>query len=195
VQAIGRSFTRKSLSSTEILAGLTLGEAVWLVTLGVAAVVAHAAFDRGLNLPGHHGLEWMALLVIGRRTSKYRWAATVSSVGAGVVAPMVIWGFGDPFIWLIYLLPGPIMDLGCMVSGRWQDKAWVLALIAGVAHASKPLIRVPISMAMGWPYGSLLYGVGYPVATHVAFGVLGGLIGAGVIFAVSSRRRGKKSSS
>lgn len=179
--ANGELLLRNSLNGTQAEENLTWREALILLGLGAGAVILHAILRWSLKLPGHHGLEWMALLIIARSTSQHRWAASLSSAGASVLSVLPVWGFGDPFIWLIYFLPGLMIDVGFNLKPRWQDKAWFLASLGGLAHATKPLVRLLISLVSGWPYGSLLYGLAYPLATHIVFGFLGGALGAGII--------------
>jgi len=162
---------------------LTWQEALPLVGLGAAIVVVTSVFDGSFKLPGHTGLAWLALLMIGRTTSRYRWAAGVSSIGAAVVSTLPFWGFGDPLKWLIYLLVGLALDVMFNLAPRWQYNVLFLTVIAGLAHAIKPLMRVGISAATGMQYSSLLSGVLYPLAMHVFFGLLGGLLGAGMVWA------------
>lgn len=176
----GELLSRRPLSGIRTKAELTWQEALLLLGLGAGAIFLHATFRWPLQLPGHHGLEWMALLVVGRSFSRYRWAASISSLGAAVSSIMPAWGFSDPFIWLVYLLPGLVMDIGYNLGRYWHGKAWFLAGLGGLALATKPLIRILISTVAGWPYGSLLYGLMYPLATHILFGFLGGLVGAGL---------------
>ena len=176
----------KFLSSTKV----TWQELALLVLLGAAAVTLHVTFRFPLRLPGHHGLEWMALLLFGRLTGRYRWAATVSSLGAAGIALLPIWGLGDPFVWLIYALPGPVIDLAYLLGVRWQHNLIFLGILGGAAYATKPLARLAIGAAMGWPYGSLLYGVVYPVATHILFGVAGAVAGVLLARTLLQRTRG-----
>jgi hypothetical protein len=129
----------------------------------------------------------MALLMIGRTVSRYRWAASVSGVGAGLTALLPLWGSEDPIFWLTYLLPSLVIDAGLPLAQRWRAQPWSLAVLAGLAHGTKPLLRLAFGAVVGWPYGSLLSGVLYPLALHIAFGTLGGLLGIGV--AVLSARR------
>jgi len=147
----------------------------------MAAVVLHAATRDLLQIPGHQGLGWIALLMIWRTTSRYRWAAVTSAVGAAGFAMMPWWSFNDPFRWLTYLLAGAALDLLYLALLRWHDKLWLLAALGGAAHMTKPLVRVVISQFTGIPYGSLLWGVAYPAATHFVFGFVGALIGAGAV--------------
>ena len=186
--ANGALLERKSSSSIQISERLTWQEALLLVGLGAAVVAIHAAFRWDLKLPGYHGVEWMALLIIGRATSRYRWAGTISSIGAGGLALLPVWGFGDPFAWLIYFLPGPAMDVLYMLGLRWQNNIWFLSLVGGLALATKPLARVGISLVTGWPYGSLFYGVAYPLATHILFGLMGAFLGGGLVFVLRRRQ-------
>ena len=175
------SLERSSWSTDARAWSLAWQEVLILLGLGALAVVLHAALDAPLKLPGHQGLVWMALLVVGRATSRRRWAASISSVGAAGLSSLPFWGFSDPFIWLIYLLPGLVMDLTYGLGKPFQQKAWFLAVVAGLAHAAKPLARVGISTVIGWPYGSLLFGLAVPLGYHVAFGLVGGLLGAGAV--------------
>ncbi len=185
--ANGVLLERKSSGSIPISDRLAWREALLLLGLGAAVVLMHAAFRWDLKLPGHHGIEWMAALIIGRATSRYRWAATVSSTGAAGLALLPVWGFGDPFAALIYLLPGPVIDLAYQLGGHAQTNVWFLTLLGGLALAAKPLARVGISLITGWPYGSLFYGVAYPLATHILFGMLGAFLGAKLIFTLRRR--------
>jgi hypothetical protein len=118
--------------------------------------------------------------MIGRTTSRYRWAASVSGVGAGLTALLPVWGSDDPVFWLTYLLPGLVIDAGLPLALRWRAPLWSLAALAGLAHGTKPLLRLAFGALVGWPYGSLLGGVVYPLTLHIVFGAIGGLLGIGV---------------
>ena len=165
-----------------------LAEFIRLFSLGMLVVVLHAVWRAGLKLPGHHGLEWMALIIIGRQTSQNRWAASTASLGAATTALLPIFGFDDPFIWLIYLVPGLLIDLAYATPAKWQNQIVWVALLGGLAHASKPLLRLGINLLTGWPYGSILYGIVYPVSLHLIFGILGAAAGAGMIYFWHSRK-------
>jgi hypothetical protein len=182
IRTSGELHQRTSLSNI-----LTSDRPAWLelallIGAGFAIVFAHAALRIPMGLPGRHGLEWMAILIIGRSASKQKWAATTASMSAAGFSYLPIWGFGDPFMWVTYLVPGLVIDAGYNLVKRWQGSILFLAVIAGLAHMTKPLIRFGISLINGWPYGSLLYGVGYPTMTHIAFGLVGGFFGAGLVY-------------
>ena len=189
----GVASEKKSLSGLQSKTNLTAVEALLMLGLGAAAVVLHQTLRAPLNLPGRHGLEWMALLVIGRSFGRSRYAGSLASIGAAATALLPIWaGFDDPFIWLIYLLPGPIFDFAFARFPRWTGNLAFLAVVGGLAHATKPLVRWIISLVSGFPYGSLLWGVGYPTATHILFGAAGALLGGLAVWGVRKAANTKK---
>lgn len=156
-------------------------EALLLIGSGVTAVILHRAFNMSLSLPGHHGIEWIALMMIGRLSSRFRGAGILTSVGASLASTIPFFHGGDPFTPLLYLLPGPVLDLAFRFLPRYAEKVWFLMLIGGLAHMTKPVTRLIINVFTGWPFGSFRFGVAYPVLGHFFYGAIGGLIGALVI--------------
>lgn len=157
----------------------TLLEVVLLLGLGAAAVALHAAMRHRLEIgPGHQGLWWMAMLMMGRLTSRQRWAGMTTAAGAAGATFLPVWHLGDPLLWLAFALAGAVVDLGYRAwmpsSGRGL---WALTLLGGVAHATKPLIRVG-EQAFGLRYESLLGGVAFPTASHFFYGAIGAFVGS-----------------
>ena len=90
-----------------------------------------------------------------------------------------------------YLLPGPIMDLAFRYLPRYAnersspvDKLWFMVLLGGFAHATKPVGQLTVNLLTGWPIGSFRFGVVYPFASHLLFGMIGGLLGALIVFGI-----------
>jgi hypothetical protein len=163
---------------------LTWWEALLLIGSGVTAVVLHRAFDMSLGLPGHHGIEWMALLLIGRMASRFRGAGTLTSVGASFASTLPFLQGGNPYAWLFYLLPGLVMDLAFRYLPRLANQLWFLVVLAGLAHMTKPIGQLTINLITGWPFGSFRYGILYPFAGHILFGMIGGLLGGGIVLGI-----------
>ena len=175
-------------SSFQSSAQAAIVELVKLLALGACAVALHAAMRHRIEWgPGHQGLTWMALVMGGRLTSNQRWAGVTTAVGAAGATMLPIWHLGDPFLWLAYLIAGVVVDLGFNGVLRSHRVLWAVALIGGVAHATKPLIRSVIAQSGGWRYETLLGGLPFPVASHFFFGAVGALIGAGVVRLVARR--------
>ena len=66
------------------------------------------------------------------------------------------------------------------------------SLLGGLAHVTKPNGQLAINLITGWPFGSFRFGILYPFAGHLLFGMIGGLLGALVVFGI--RRYSQKSS-
>jgi hypothetical protein len=160
-------------------------EALLLIGGGLTAVVLHRALDLSLGLPGHHGIEWMALLVLGRASSRFRGAGTLTGLSAAFASTMPFLQGGNSLAWLFYLLPGLVMDLAFRYLPRYANKLWFLVLLGGLAHVTKPAGQLVINLISGWPFGSFRYGVLYPFASHLLFGMIGGLLGALILLGVS----------
>lgn len=166
-------------------------EALLLIGSGVTAVVMHRALDMSLGLPGHHGIEWMALMIIGRISSRFRGAGTLTSVGASLASTIPFLQGGNPYTWLFYLLPGLVMDLAFRYLPNLTTKIWFLVLLGGLAHMTKPIGQLTVNLITGFPFGSFRFGILYPFAGHLLFGMIGGLLGALIVLGI--RRYSKNS--
>src|SRR5688572_6347860 len=163
---------------------LTWLEALLLIGGGVMAVVLHRATDYSLGLPGHHGIEWMALMILGRASSKFRGAGTLTSIGASFASTIPFLQGDNPFGWAFYLFPGVLIDIAYRYLPNLANKLWFIVFLAGLAHATKPLGQLTINLITGWPFGSFRYGVVYPFASHLLFGMIGGFLGALIVLGI-----------
>jgi hypothetical protein len=138
-------------------------------------------------MPGHHGLEAMALLVLGRLSCTNPWSATLVGASAAVAAPFVGADHGV-LMPLFYVLPGIVLDLGYRLWPSLVARALLfLPLLAAVAFAMKPVVRVAANQLFGMQFGSLRAGPVYPIVTHLMFGFLGALA-AVLVWRVTERR-------
>ena len=170
-----------------------LAEVALLIGSGLLVTVLHRALRMPLGLPGRHGIEWMAILLIVRCASTLPAAASISMVGAAGLAMVPMFApTHDPFIWIVYLVPGFIVDALWRVLPKAKARIWVTALllvpIAMFAHMTKPIIRTIISLIAGWPFGSFRYGVAYPILTHALFGLAGVALGVGLFYCCKAAR-------
>ncbi len=163
---------------------LTIAEFVLLFLLGAMAIVLHARLRIPLHLPGRHGIEFMMLLLIGRNISKFRFATSLSSLGVASMLVIPMLGFKDPFMSVVFILPGLAIDLFYNAFPKINKNIWFLALAAGIAYALIPISRLIISLSTGFMYESMLGGFVYPLATHFGFGFIGGLGGSALVKAV-----------
>ena len=171
----GASSPRKLFGVIDLVGPLTTGRALFLVSLGATILVLEEAFRWPLQLPGHHGLEAMALLVLGRLSCSNAWSATLVGTSAAVAAPLLGADHGvlTP---LYYLLPGLVIDGGWRLWPRLMARVMIaLPLLAALAFATKPVVRIVAHELFGLQFGSLRAGPVYPVLTHLMFGFLGAL--------------------
>lgn len=171
----GESSPRKLFGVIDLVGPLTIGRAIFLASAGVAIVLLEQAFRWPLQLPGHHGLEAMALLVFGRLSCTNPWSATLVGASAAVAAPFLGADHGS-LMPLFYVLPGIVLDAGYRLWPRLVSQALLfLPLVAALAFAAKPVVRVLANQLFGMQFGSLRAGPVYPILTHLMFGFLGAL--------------------
>jgi hypothetical protein len=180
----GTSSLKKISKSFPTEWSLTWIEALLLIGGGVMAVILHRTTDLSLGLPGHHGIEWMAIMILGRASSRFRGAGTLTSIGASFASALPFLHGDNPLTWIYYLLPGPVMDLAFRYLPRYANKLWFMVLLGGFAHVTKPIGQLTVNLITGWPIGSFRFGVVYPFASHILYGMVGGLLGALILFGI-----------
>ena len=171
----GKFFPKTRYDVTDLVGPLTLGRFAFLVGLGAVLILLERTFRWPLQMPGHHGLEAMALLTMGRLTCTSRWSATI--VGASAATTATLAGVDHGILMpLFYVVPGVAIDLGYAASPRARRWIIYLPLLAALAFATKPLLRWVAHLGFGLEFGSLRHGFLLPVVTHLVFGFVGALI-------------------
>jgi hypothetical protein len=156
-------------------------EIIFLLGLGMLAIVLHAKLRIPMHLPGKQGLLFVALIVTGKGLSRFPFAATLSGIGAATLLLMPGLGFHDPFMAIMYLFLGLIMDLSTEIASKFTSRTWILAMVCGACWIFIPLFRLTMSIFVDMPLGAFRSGYLYPFATHLVFGVAGGLAAAGLL--------------
>lgn len=173
----GSSSRARSLNNIEPVGPLTAGRLLVLIGLGVATVLLHRTFRYPLQLPGHHGLESMALLAFGRLICTDRWAGTIVGASTAMSAIALDGGFHEgwsgPFL---DFLPGFALDLALMAIPAWRDKVFLLPFVVALAFAMKPAFKLIGAELLGLQFGALRHGFLYPFSTHLMYGLMGSTI-------------------
>jgi hypothetical protein len=165
-------------------------EILWLAILGALAITIRARLRIPMNLPGHHGLEVMALLLIGRKSSALPVATSISTGVAALFILFPFMGFNDPFMPVVYLLMGAVIDVMYKRVRIFRDNILFFGLLGGIAYMIIPLSRIFIHFSGLHYYGSIARGgYLYPVATHFLFGAGGALLAAAIVFAAKKIRK------
>ncbi len=163
-----------------------VAEIVLLTLIGAVGVLLHARFRFPMHLPGHWGIVFMALLFSGRLFSQKKYASSLSSLGAAFMLLLPL-GFRDPFMPVMYMLPGLLLDVFYAVFKSKNHHFIFVGLLSGIAYVSIPFIRMIISLATGMFYGSFVGGFVYPLIMHFVFGALGGLIALGAFSLIKKK--------
>lgn len=163
-------------------------ELILLAAIGAVGVLVHAYLRTPLKMPGHYGIIYMGILLSGKLLSKRNYAGSLSSIGAAAMLLLPL-GFKDPFIPVIYMFPGLIIDVLYYNFRKLQPNVFFLAVICGLAYTMIPVTRIFITAITGFPFGSLLTGFLYPVFTHFIFGAIGGSIAAGSSALIKKRKK------
>lgn len=149
-----------------------------LFAAGFGAVILHSRFRNPIGLPGHHGLEFMALATITIMMFRFQLRGVIFSLGAGAALFLPFLGFKDPFAEIVFMLPAIV--LGLLVDAIKLSKkisAFILPIFGGLAYMAIPLARLVIHAVTGFPYKSLLLSPIYVCIMHFAFGAAGTLLG------------------
>ena len=165
-------------------------ELLLIVMGGALAALMHFSLRIPLNLPGHHGLEFMAIFILIRLESNLKYAATMATLGVGLFMLIPGMGAGNLFHSISYLLPGLTLDLIYQLSRGRIHILFAAAIIAGIGYASIPISRLMIHMISGYPYMAFVkYGIAYTILSFFFFGMLGGVLGFGLSHAKSIFRK------
>lgn len=177
---VTRSWT-KTLSNPFVLEGTGRLSILSLILLGVVAGILHVHLKYPLDIPGHHGLEWMALVLFGRCLSNNRYAASIlaGSAAASYLSQSAFLPLAhDVKPALIFLLTGACADIIFRFSRDRLPMLVNAGLIGGLAFVSKPLIMYCLFLG-GMKVGTFIKNPDYlPFLSHLLFGMVGGVGGA-----------------
>ncbi len=175
-----KTLSRKLLANISIASFL---EIILLMGAGVLAIVLHARLRTPINIPGHHGIEFMAIILAARLSSKIKWASSISALGIGIFLFFPVLGFKDPMMGFNYMLPCFMIDLAYNFVQNKKYRNLILALAAGLGYMLIPVSRIITTVLTGFPFTSFLkHGFVTPMVTFLVFGIFGGLLGTGIYF-------------
>jgi LytS/YehU family sensor histidine kinase len=163
----------------------TTQDLVVLALFAAMIALSKAIFRMPIHVPGHSGITWMAILIVGRGLVRRPWAGTVLGLVSGILAVAVVGGREGLLLWVKYLAPGMAMDLAGLLSREHLHHPFVGIVSGAVANVAKLTSSLIISLALGIPTGYLALGLGLSATTHVAFGALGGWLGTLVLRALT----------
>ncbi len=177
---------------SEVLAKIL--EILLLLGAGMIAILLHARFKTPYNIPGHHGIEFMAIFMIARMSSNMRFAGTISAIGIGSLLLFNVFGFTNPMMGFFYMVPGITLDILYNSFKRWNSKYYLLALFSGMAYLTIPFIKTLFFLSTGFVYPSLIKHGHFivPFIGFFVFGMLGGLAGYSIVKGIAITLKKKR---
>ena len=151
---------------------------IMLALFSALVVVAKIALRTPLQLSGHSGIFWMAIVVVGARVVPKPGAASVMGVTSGVLASFLGLGdFGVLNTLLSYALLGVVSDLVLWLLGGNAEILIVAILVGMLGHLAKFLVKWSFGLVTGAPLGFVALGLLRAIIGYIVFGAIGGLLG------------------
>ncbi len=152
-------------------------ELVLLALLAALIVVAKVALRLPLQLPGHSGVFWMAIIIAAAGIVPKRGAASLVGLSSGILASFLGLGdFGALDTLLSYTAVGVGTDLTLALL-RDPENLVVAVLAGALGHFTKFLAKYALGSVAGVPVGFVALGLLRSLLGYVIFGALGGLLG------------------
>jgi ABC-type thiamin/hydroxymethylpyrimidine transport system permease subunit len=150
---------------------------ILLALFATLIVVAKIALRTPLQLPGHTGLFWMAIVIVAAKVVPKPGAASLVGLTSGIMAAFLGMGdFGALNTLLSYTMVGVGADLALLLLGNPENL--VVAALAGTfGHMGKFLVKWAIGSLTGAPVGFIALGLARSVVGYIVFGALGGILG------------------
>jgi hypothetical protein len=152
---------------------------ILLALLAALIVVAKIVLRLPLQLPGHSGIFWMAIVIVAAGIVPKVGAASLVGLTSGIIAAFLGMGdFGALNTFLSYTMVGVCTDLALLLLGRNPENVVVAVLAATFGHMGKFLVKWGLGVLTGAPVGFVALGLLRALVGYVVFGALGGLLGA-----------------
>ena len=141
-------------------------------------VVAKSGLRLPLQMPGHSGIFWMAIVVVGAGIVNKRGAASLIGVTSGILATFLGMGdFGAINTFLSYAIVGVGTDLALLILPDLEQPV-TATVAAAIGHMGKFLVKWLFGVVTGAPIGFLALGLLWAMLGYIVFGGLGGLLGS-----------------
>ena len=150
---------------------------ILLALLAALIVVAKIVLRLPLQMPGHSGIFWMAIVIVAAGVVPKRGAASLVGLTSGLLASFLGLGdFGALNTFLSYTMVGIGTDLALLLL-RDPENLVVAALAGALGHLGKFLVKWALGVLTGAPVGFIALGLARALVGYVVFGALGGLLG------------------
>jgi hypothetical protein len=164
------------MKDTHYLWGLTLREAIIATLFGVLIAISKTIIRLPINIPGHTGLFWMAVLTTGCLYLGKRGSGFLMGIISGMICLILTPGKEGIFVFFKYFLPALSMDIIFWVIPSAFKKWYYLGLIAAFCHCTKLVVNYVSGLILHLPMNFVVLGIKVSIINHIGFG-----FGAGVL--------------
>jgi hypothetical protein len=151
---------------------------ILLALFSALVIVAKIALRTPLQLPGHSGIFWMAIIIVGSKVVPKAGAASIIGITSGLLASFLGLGdFGALNTFLSYAMVGVVSD-GILLFLGGDSGNLVVAIIVGTfGHLGKFLTKWLFGIVSGAPVGFVALGLLRAILGYIIFGAVGGVLG------------------
>jgi ABC-type thiamin/hydroxymethylpyrimidine transport system permease subunit len=150
---------------------------ILLALFAALVVVAKIALRTPLQLPGHSGIFWMAIVIVAAGVVPKPGATSVVGLTSGIIAAFLGMGdFGALNTLLSYTMVGVGTDLALLLL-RDPENLMTATLAGCLGHFCKFLVKWTLGTIAGAPIGFIALGLVRALVGYIVFGALGGLLG------------------
>ncbi|MFZ5856711.1 MAG: ECF transporter S component [Chloroflexota bacterium] len=151
---------------------------ILLVLFSALVVVAKIALRIPVQLTGHSGIFWMAIILVGARVVPKPGAASTIGITSGILAAFLGLGdFGALDTFLSYAVLGIVSDLTLWLLGGNAENLAVALLVGTFGHMGKFLVKWLFGLVTDAPLGFMALGLLRSIIGYIVFGAVGGLLG------------------
>lgn len=155
----------------------TTFELVLLALFSALVVIGKITLRMPLQMSGHSGIFWMAIVVAAADIVPKRGAASLVGLTSGIIAAFLGMGdLGALNTFLSYTMIGVGVELSLWLL-RDPENLIVAALVGTIGHTAKFLVKWALGVLTGAPMGFVALGLARAAAGYIIFGALGGLLG------------------
>jgi ABC-type thiamin/hydroxymethylpyrimidine transport system permease subunit len=166
----------------------TTFELILLALFASLVVVSKIVLRLPVQIPGHSGVFWMALIVVARGIVPKPGALTLVGLTSAILATFLGLGDQGPIdSFFSYLALGVAADVTATFL-RTVEHPITATLVGLAGNVAKMLTKIVLDVALGIPAGFVAFGLLYSFATNAIAGAIGGLLGWLVLVAL--RRAG-----
>lgn len=151
---------------------------ILLALFSALVIVAKIALRTPLQLSGHSGIFWMAIIIVGARVVPKLGASSIIRITSGLLASFMGLGdFGALNTFISYAIVGVVSDLMLWIL-RGNTENVVVAIIVGIfGHLGKFLTKWLFGIITGAPIGFVALGLLRAFISYAVFGAIGGILG------------------